>query len=144
MSLSILIFILRLISALILLGFLGMIIWLMLKDLQAISENPDGTRQSRGFLTVVSSKSESPTEGTRYSLVPLTTLGRSAGNTIIIDDEYSSNEHAVITWVDQQWWLEDLGSSNGTLVNDLPINSATVITSGDLITVGQTQLQLQL
>ena len=144
MSLPILLFILRLISALLLLAFLGLIAWLMLKDLQLIAEKPVGAQQSSGSLVVAFSESKSPPEGTRYSLLPLTTLGRSLGNTVIIDDEYSSNEHALITWLDKQWWLEDLGSSNGTLVNDLPINKATVITNGDLITIGETQLRVHL
>ena len=144
MSLPILLFILRLISALLLLGFLGLITWLMLKDLQLISEQPVGAYLSGGSLVVVDSQSKSPHEGTRFGLVPVTTIGRSASNTIIIDDEFSSNEHAMITWLDRQWWLEDLGSSNGTLLNDLLINKATVITNGDLITVGRTQLRLHM
>ena len=144
MSLPILLFILRLISALLLLGFLGLITWLMLKDLQLITEKPGGAYHSAGSLVVVESKSNSPPEGTRYGLIPVTTIGRSASNIIVIDDEFSSNEHAMITWLDRQWWLEDLGSSNGTLLNDLLINKATVITSGDLITVGQTQLRLHM
>jgi hypothetical protein len=142
MSLPILLFILRLVSALLLLGFLGLITWLMLKDLQLLSEKPGGAYHSSGSLVVLESQSNSPPEGARFSLVPVTTIGRAASNTIVIDDEFSSNDHAKITWLDRQWWLEDLGSSNGTLLNDLLINKATVITSGDLITVGQTQLRL--
>ena len=142
MSLPIFLFILRLVSALLLLSFLGLITWLMLKDLQLLTEKPRGAARSDGTLIVVDSESKSPPEGARFVLVPLTTIGRSPSNTIIFDDEFSSNEHATITWLDRQWWLEDLGSSNGTLLNDLLINKATVITHGDLITVGQTQLRL--
>ena len=141
MSLPILLFILRLVSALLLLCFLGVITWLMLKDLRSISEKSGATYQPGGSLEVMNSPSDIPREGTRFGLVPLTTIGRSASNIIVIDDEFSSNEHAKITWLDQQWWLEDLGSSNGTLFNDLLINKATVITSGDMITFGQTQLR---
>jgi hypothetical protein len=144
MSLPILLFILRLVSALLLLGFLGLITWLMLKDLQLLTREPVGAYHSSDSLVVEESHSKSPPEGTRYGLLPVTTIGRSASNTIIIDDEFSSNEHAMITWLDRQWWLEDLGSSNGTLLNDLLITKATVITSGDLITVGQTQLRLHM
>ncbi len=141
MSPPILLFILRLVSALLLLSFLGVITWLMVNDLRSISDRSGATYQPGGSLEVMTTPSNMPRKGARFALVPLTTIGRSTSNIIVIDDEFSSNEHAKITWLDQQWWLEDLGSSNGTLLNDLLINRATVITSGDMITVGQTQLR---
>jgi pSer/pThr/pTyr-binding forkhead associated (FHA) protein len=37
-----------------------------------------------------------------------------------------------------------LGSRNGTLLNDLPLKEAAVITTGDIITIGSTQLKVEL
>jgi pSer/pThr/pTyr-binding forkhead associated (FHA) protein len=39
-----------------------------------------------------------------------------------------------------QWWIQDLQSTNGTLLNDEKLKSATVIVSGDEIVCGQSVL----
>jgi pSer/pThr/pTyr-binding forkhead associated (FHA) protein len=43
----------------------------------------------------------------------------------------------------QQWWLEDLNSRNGTLLNDVPLHEATVVSPGDIITIGSTHLKIE-
>ena len=80
---------------------------------------------------------------TLFPLSSVTSLGRSGGNTIVIDDSYASSEHALITLRGEQWWLEDLGSRNGTSLNDLPVNEAIVLSQGDIITIGDTQLKFE-
>jgi len=136
--------ILRLLSALILLGFLGAIVWLSYKDVRATTQLLDNPPQALGTLRVVASESEKPTTGSEFQLMPVTSIGRLANNTIVVEDEFASNEHALVSKRDRRWWLEDLGSRNGTFLNDLPISVATVITSGDVITVGRTYLRLEL
>jgi pSer/pThr/pTyr-binding forkhead associated (FHA) protein len=42
-----------------------------------------------------------------------------------------------------QWWLEDLNSRNGTLLNDSPLETPTVVTMGDVVTIGNTQFKLE-
>lgn len=144
MSLSITILILRIIGAIILLAFIALITWLMLKDLELLTGRSATALYARGALIIVAVQKEPVRDGMVYPLYAVTTLGRSIANDIIIDDDYSSNEHARISWQENQWWLEDLASSNGTFINDLPINKATVITNGDLITVGETQFRAQI
>ncbi len=144
MSLSVTILILRILGAIVLLAFVGLIAWMMLKDLQLLTSKSASSLTSRGTLVVVSEPTNGTPEGIFYPLYAVTTLGRSPANDVIIKDDYTSNEHARISWIDSQWWLEDLGSSNGTFINDLPINKATVITNGDLITVGATQFRVQI
>jgi pSer/pThr/pTyr-binding forkhead associated (FHA) protein len=128
----------------VLLAFLALIIWFMLKDLRLATKISPTSPNAIGTLVIVADQAADNREGASYPLLPITNLGRSRANDIIIDDDYSSNEHARISWQDSQWWLEDLGSSNGTFINDLPINKATVITNGDLITVGETRFQVNL
>ena len=74
----------------------------------------------------------------------MTGIGRAQGNTIVIDDGYVSSEHVLITHRGKQWWIEDLGSRNGTLLNDLPLTETTVVSGGDIITVGGSQLRIEL
>jgi hypothetical protein len=82
--------------------------------------------------------------GESYPLLPTTTLGRSPGNAVRIADTFASSEHAVVTLRDEQWWLEDRHSRNGTTLNDLPVTQAMVITHGDIIGIGSVKLRVDL
>lgn len=53
-------------------------------------------------------------------LRPVTTLGAKSGNTIVLNDPYVSSRHARLTWDGTAWYVEDLGSANGTVVDDKP------------------------
>ena len=82
-------------------------------------------------------------EGTLLTLTPFTTIGRSDNNSIVISDPYASGEHALVTWRNGQWWLEDRDSRNGTLLNDLPVETPLIISHGDVIGIGQVQLRFE-
>ena len=49
----------------------------------------------------------------------------------------------MLSWRSGQWWLEDLGSRNGTMLNDIPLTESAVISGGDIISIGGTQLKLE-
>lgn len=68
------------------------------------------------------------------------TIGRDAGADIHLQDQLSSRHHARISWKAGQPVLEDLGSSNGTLVNDTLISAPRILTPGDKIVIGQAVL----
>jgi hypothetical protein len=143
MSLPVILLLLRLIGALLLLAFLGYLAWLMARDLRATTDEVAARQQQHGFLRVLSDGA--PTDDNeRYPLLTVTSLGRSAHNTIVLEDDYASAEHALVTRRGQQWWLEDLGSRNGTLLNDAPLHGATVVSAGDVITIGDTRLKIEL
>ncbi|MEA3341299.1 MAG: FHA domain-containing protein, partial [Chloroflexota bacterium] len=57
---------------------------------------------------------------------------------------YASTQHTLLTWREGQWWLEDQGSRNGTRLNSARISSPTVVSTGDVIGVGHTELKLEL
>lgn len=65
-----------------------------------------------------------------------TTIGRLPDNTVQIDNLAVSGHHAKIYWDDGHYVIEDLGSLNGTYVNDKRVGKATLI-HGDLIKVGK-------
>jgi len=81
--------------------------------------------------------------GVRFSLADdVVTIGRRKNNTIVIDDELISKDHAVIEKVKlsddselYRYTIRDLGSTNGTFVNDEKIESAA-LWNGDLIRMG--------
>ena len=69
-------------------------------------------------------------------------IGRAADNTIVLSDERVSAHHARITFTGGQWVLEDLGSRNGTFVNELPLEGPLVVTLEDRIQIGSVILEL--
>jgi pSer/pThr/pTyr-binding forkhead associated (FHA) protein len=78
--------------------------------------------------------------GHRLGVVNL--IGRAADNTIVLSDERVSAHHARITFTGGQWLLEDLGSRNGTFVNELPLEGPLVVTLEDRIQIGTVILEL--
>jgi len=78
--------------------------------------------------------------GHRLSAVNL--IGRAADNTIVLSDERVSAHHARITFTGGQWLLEDLGSRNGTFVNELQLEGPLVVTLEDRIQIGAVILEL--
>ena len=71
---------------------------------------------------------------------PEITLGRDPGCDIPLIDDTVSTRHAQLTYHHGQWWLEDLASMNGTILNETSVSMPTVITSGDEIMCGSTRL----
>lgn len=70
-------------------------------------------------------------------------IGRSRQSDIVLDDLNASRSHAELRFDPQSGWsITDLGSTNGTLVNDKVITSQR-LTNGDRITVGMTDLIFQ-
>src|SRR5271165_1503985 len=68
-------------------------------------------------------------------------VGRSRRAALQIDKPYVSAQHASVRWVGGAWELRDLGSRNGTLVNDLAIQAGQVftLTRGDRISFGRAE-----
>lgn len=141
---ELLLFSLRLISAFALLSFVGLLGWMVWRDMRQTAELLDNPEDGRASLIMVASESDPQQLGRRIPLRPVTGLGRGASNTIIISDEFASSEHALVTRRGSQWWLEDLNSSNGTLLNGAELARPAVISAGDVITIGSTELRLEL
>jgi len=64
------------------------------------------------------------------------TIGRDGKCDLQLTDENVSNHHARLRFHHAQWWLEDLGSKNGTLINDQPLITPVVVITGDEIICG--------
>ena len=73
---------------------------------------------------------------------PVVTLGRSEDNDLALAlDTTISTRHARIIREDDHYWLEDLGSRNGTYLGDERIRQRTLIGPGTLFTVGRTSVE---
>ncbi|MDK6763523.1 FHA domain-containing protein, partial [Escherichia coli] len=58
-------------------------------------------------------------------------------------DTYASGHHARIFAAEGRRWVEDLGSTNGTLVGGIRINGSAALDPGVVIQVGETTMELQ-
>jgi FHA domain-containing protein len=96
-----------------------------------------------GTLVVERSPARSPRVGERLALRATNAIGRDAGNDIAIPDEAASARHAVLEQRDEEWWIEDLGSTNGTLVNGVKISKRERVRFGDEIAVGRVAMRLE-
>lgn len=86
-----------------------------------------------------------PQEGVAADLADgLVLIGRSSECQIILDDDYVSTRHARVA-VDQTggFFVEDLGSTNGTYVNGRRLTHPTAVTPDDSIRIGRTVLKLE-
>lgn len=69
-----------------------------------------------------------------------TSLGREIGNDIIVSgDKTVSRQHANIQYVDGKFYVQDLGSKNGTRINGERIEKLEMLRSGDELTLGLSQ-----
>jgi len=111
----------------------------LLRDLRAASREPT---LELGRLVVVASPAGEPAAGTTLPLDAITTLGRDVNNGVVVDDEFVSAEHAVLTFRGRTWYVEDLDSTNGTFVNGSPVDGVAPVGYGDEIQLGQVRLRL--
>jgi tRNA A-37 threonylcarbamoyl transferase component Bud32 len=86
-----------------------------------------------------------PRAGQAFTLhQDITTLGRIAGNDVILPDPTVSRRHARLYFHESRWYLEDLNSANGTFVNDVPIVRPAPLLEGDEVRLGDLVLEFQL
>lgn len=87
----------------------------------------------------------SPGSIQRYSLEGQLTVGRDLENKIILDDPYSSGKHLRLWRRGDKFFLEDLETTNGTLLGGKPVPKGIPVEfrPGESIMIGTTQLSLE-
>jgi pSer/pThr/pTyr-binding forkhead associated (FHA) protein len=70
-------------------------------------------------------------------------IGRGNDAAIRLDDDYVSTRHARIASSGDQWFVEDLGSTNGTYIGSARITQPTTLTLGTQVRIGKTILELR-
>jgi hypothetical protein len=85
-----------------------------------------------------------PLSGTRITLGEQAILiGRADDSTLVLTDDFASSRHARLTNRGGQWYVEDLGSTNGTYLDQQRVQGPLLIGSGQPIRIGQTVLELR-
>jgi hypothetical protein len=126
-------FILRILIALALYGFL---IWALVnlwRDLRHQSKSLAGKPVPRISLYPETIEDIGPSTFSSFEVL----VGRDPNCDIILADSTVSFRHARLVYRQDQWWLEDLRSTNGTFLNDHRVDIPTVITNADRVQFGQ-------
>ncbi|ABW09606.1 FHA domain containing protein [Parafrankia sp. EAN1pec] len=81
--------------------------------------------------------------GTTIPLGPeAITIGRAPDSTLVLEDDFASGRHARLVPHDGQWFVEDLGSTNGTFLNRTKVTSPMPVPLGAPVRIGKTVLEL--
>jgi pSer/pThr/pTyr-binding forkhead associated (FHA) protein len=80
----------------------------------------------------------------RHFLLPEITVGRDPACECPLDNDTVSARHARLSYHHNQWWIEDLHSSNGTTLNQVTLTLPTVVISGDEFTCGDASIIISL
>ena len=83
-------------------------------------------------------------KGQAFPLADEITIGRATGCAVALPtDTFVSQVHARVFRRGGEYWVEDLGSTNGTLVNGRPLTGPAPLRKGDRLQVGRTVLELR-
>lgn len=120
-------------------------------DMACVAGNPNrelnghtGKPSAASLVVLAADENSGLLPKTRIELPETTTIGRSGNhNTIVIQEAFVSAEHALIQLYDNGYWISDLNSTNGTMVNGVRIEDETLLQSGDEIKIGSVILRFE-
>jgi hypothetical protein len=134
--------------------FLFWIVRSALKDLRrTVQPAPDATgfHQVPGFepqpsvtdAWLVAERGGGLEQGERFDLIGGLSIGRSAEADVRIVDRYASGVHARIFSRDGHTYVEDMNSTNGTLLNDATLSGEAELVDGDVVRIGDTEFRYE-
>jgi pSer/pThr/pTyr-binding forkhead associated (FHA) protein len=142
--------VLRLLLLILQLAFLGILYLILLgfarslmRDLRTAEAAQQQSQTGIGRLAVLESPEDEPPAGRPIALGPINSIGRNVNNTIFVEDDFVSANHAMLTFRGRSWFIEDQGSTNGTYVNGTRIDRRVALSFGDELTVGRVRMRLE-
>lgn len=106
------------------------ILWRDLRDQQGIGKRSD--RMVKPIEVTVRGK----VQVSRFT-TPYVEIGRDHSCILCLQDSTVSARHARLSFREENWWLQDLGSKNGTYINQQPVIAPVVLADGDELRFGQ-------
>jgi hypothetical protein len=99
-------------------------------------------KRQRGPRTLV--VTAGPLTGTKITLSDQPILiGRADDSTLVLTDDFASSRHARLTNRGGQWYVEDLGSTNGTYLDQQRVQGPLQVGTGQTLRIGQTAMELR-
>lgn len=130
---------LRILLALALYGFIGWIMYILYMDLRTSSAKLNRRRIPEIILAL-----EEESDNAFTFSIPSVTIGRDPKCDLNVQDETVSSLHARVAYHHNQWWIEDMQSTNGTFLNDERVFTPIVIISGDELRLGNARLMIEI
>ena len=113
---------------------------LMTKDMGQVSDEDERVLRLK---VLTSGNHNSLKNGTIITIREEVTFGRNEDNSLVLEDPYVSSYHFKIFPKDDRFVIEDLESTNGTLLNDERLTMKTYLRKEDSIRVGNLSLKVQ-
>lgn len=136
---GIILLVLRVAMALALYGFLGWILLLMWRTLKQEAFLLSGRKTAP--LTLELDAPDAVPQAFHFKAGDVL-VGRDPDCECALTDETISARHVRFRYHHNQWWVEDLGSRNGTNLNGVALTTATIVMNGDMVKCGQTSLRV--
>jgi hypothetical protein len=108
-------------------------------SLPAIGDEPPGGNDA----WLVVERGGGLSAGERFDLFGGLSIGRSADADVRIEDRYASGLHARVFERGGRYYVEDLRSTNGTLLNDADLSGEAELVEGDMIRIGDTEFRFE-
>jgi len=70
-------------------------------------------------------------------------IGRADDSTLVLNDDYASTRHARLSQRGSEWYVEDLGSTNGTYLDRAKVTTAVRVPIGTPVSIGKTVIELR-
>jgi hypothetical protein len=125
------------------LATIGLLLW---RELRAARRQPNVARVERpgARLIVLDGGASDRPPGSSLALPGVAAIGRDLDNQVVFVDPTVSGRHAVTNLRDGAWWIEDLGSTNGSFVNSQRVEPGrpALLRSGDVLQIGGIRLRL--
>lgn len=109
---------------------------IMYKDMKGSGRKAPSRKKSFGLEIVDPGMNRSIRKGAVVPINREITIGRRDDNSIVLNEGYVSGHHARVYLRNNQYILEDLNSTNGTILNDQRIDNKVYIKNGDEIKIG--------
>jgi len=130
--------ILRILLVILAYAFIGGVGYLIYKDLKSTVYQQELVAIP---LIIMQVNMDQQTITKRFSQ-PEIILGRDPSCDLILDNSKISLRHSRVTFHDKHWWVEDLDSTNGSFLNNVSIDTPTVITNGDQLKLGHVLINI--
>ena len=92
---------------------------------------------------LVSERGGGLSAGERFDLIGGLSIGRSKDSDLQIEDRYASGFHARVFSREGRYFIEDMDSTNGTLLSDAELKGEAELVDGDVVRIGDTELRFE-
>lgn len=120
---------------------LYLFLWTVVRAARSHLAGPVTVERSADHVLFVTAPAEAM--GRVIAVEAPTLVGRGSEADITLDDPFISDRHVRFDRVENRLVMEDLGSTNGTQVNGLPVTGRRVLDRGDVVRIGQTMMEVR-